>query len=427
MTTATQPESAEPIEEQKWPEENLASTVDQRGGFYPTRLGEMFEDGRFVVTRKLGWGAFSSVWLARDRLNDRHVALKILSAYGSKRTATGQLTESKVLARLASSNPSHRGFPHVLPFLEEFTFESFAGQHVCFVTEPLSFNVPTLRSYLPNKVFPLKLILNLVEDLLKGLEYLHDECGIVHSDLSPSNILLRPFDLDEIIMHQLAEEPSTIYGFPHTVSPKDLPFHPVSSIPLPFFHKSDSGERLHWVITDLGEAQFTDKPLTRIAQSYALRAPEVIMGLEYGPPIDIWSLGCLMYEFIAGQWLFDPKRSDDIPMEIDHLAQITQRTGEHFNEAVLQNYALRKEIKDITGRVILEKFIPHLYCWTEMLENAKARNSHMGLVGSDFIYNKADSQEVEEVIKFIKSCLTLDPAKRISAKEALNNPIFEDS
>jgi hypothetical protein len=50
-----------------WPEENLSSTTHQGGGFYPARLGETFDDGRFVISRKLGWGGFSTVWLARDR------------------------------------------------------------------------------------------------------------------------------------------------------------------------------------------------------------------------------------------------------------------------------------------------------------------------------------------------------------------------
>ena len=51
----------------KWPEEDLASTADESGGFYPLRLGETFDEQRFVITRKLGWGGFSTVWLARDR------------------------------------------------------------------------------------------------------------------------------------------------------------------------------------------------------------------------------------------------------------------------------------------------------------------------------------------------------------------------
>jgi len=52
---------------QKWPEEDITSTADEGGGFYPLRLGEAFDKTRFVVTRKLGWGGFSTVWLARDR------------------------------------------------------------------------------------------------------------------------------------------------------------------------------------------------------------------------------------------------------------------------------------------------------------------------------------------------------------------------
>jgi len=50
-----------------WPEEDLTSTADESGGFYSLRVGETLDDGRFVITRKLGWGGFSSVWLARDR------------------------------------------------------------------------------------------------------------------------------------------------------------------------------------------------------------------------------------------------------------------------------------------------------------------------------------------------------------------------
>ena len=56
-----------PLERQRWPEEDFSSTADEGGGFYPVRLGETFDNGRFVIKRKLGWGGFSSVWLARDR------------------------------------------------------------------------------------------------------------------------------------------------------------------------------------------------------------------------------------------------------------------------------------------------------------------------------------------------------------------------
>lgn len=37
------------------------------GGYHPVRLGDTFKNGRYVVAKKLGWGHFSTVWLAHDR------------------------------------------------------------------------------------------------------------------------------------------------------------------------------------------------------------------------------------------------------------------------------------------------------------------------------------------------------------------------
>jgi len=50
-----------------FPEEDLRSEGNNNSGFYPVRLGQCFEGGRYCVVRKLGWGHYSSVWLARDK------------------------------------------------------------------------------------------------------------------------------------------------------------------------------------------------------------------------------------------------------------------------------------------------------------------------------------------------------------------------
>ena len=36
------------------------------GGYHPVSIGDDFSAGRYVIVRKLGWGHFSTVWLARD-------------------------------------------------------------------------------------------------------------------------------------------------------------------------------------------------------------------------------------------------------------------------------------------------------------------------------------------------------------------------
>ena len=43
------------------------------GGYHPVHVGEVFKD-RYVVIQKLGWGHFSTVWLAKDKLHNTYVA-----------------------------------------------------------------------------------------------------------------------------------------------------------------------------------------------------------------------------------------------------------------------------------------------------------------------------------------------------------------
>ena len=37
-----------------------------KGGYHPVHVGDTFSDGRYLIVRKLGWGHFSTVWLAKD-------------------------------------------------------------------------------------------------------------------------------------------------------------------------------------------------------------------------------------------------------------------------------------------------------------------------------------------------------------------------
>lgn len=302
----------------KWPEEDLTSTAAEGGGFYPLRLGETLDDERFVIIRKLGWGGYSTVWLARDLRDNRHVALKVLSAYASSQIESGRLRELDLLRKVTNASPLHCGFGHVIHLSHEFSFDSFIGRHICFVLDVLSYSVSSLQSQLNDPRLPLKFILRIMKHVLKGLEYLHDECQIVHSgmssscfavieqpmqyptDLNPGNILLLPSDVDKVVTHEVLQHPATLYGFPKTIPPNELPFHPVLSTPLIFGLSMNTDAGLHWVIADLGHAHFQKEHLSKIVQPYALRAPEVVLGLGWGPAIDIWSLGCMVLFLLLG-------------------------------------------------------------------------------------------------------------------------------
>ena len=202
---------------------------------------------------------------------DRHVALKVLSAHASREIEAGRLGERELLRKVTNVSPSHHGFKHVIHLLHEFTFESSVGRHICFVTDVLSYSVPSLQNQLSDPRLPLEFILRLTKHVLKGLEYLHDECKVIHSgtfymrilcrcywrshrltDLKPGNILLLPSDVDKVVMYELSDQPAVLYNFPKTIPPDELPLHPVQSTPLIFGPETDQHAGFHWVIADLG-------------------------------------------------------------------------------------------------------------------------------------------------------------------------------
>ena len=147
-----------------------------------------------VGVRLCGWRETASrLWktsvpygnelIGKNRYN-RHVAIKVLSAFASRELKAGRLVERELLRQVTTASPLHQGFGHVIHLLHEFTFESAAGQHVCFVTDVLSYSLSGLQSRLKDPRLPLAFILCLTKHVLKGLEYLHDECKVVHSGMT---------------------------------------------------------------------------------------------------------------------------------------------------------------------------------------------------------------------------------------------------
>ena len=148
--------------------------------------------------------------------------------------------------------------------LHEFTFESSAGRHICFVMDVLSYGIPGLQSKLNNPLLGLNLVLGLTKHILKGLEYLHDECEVIHSgrycavflvigwsnilkDLKPANILLLPYDIDEVVEWEISRQPARLYGVSKAILSEKLPVPSVMSAPLTFVVDPSKGIKFHLV------------------------------------------------------------------------------------------------------------------------------------------------------------------------------------
>ncbi|KAJ1938724.1 serine/threonine protein kinase, CMGC, partial [Linderina pennispora] len=89
-----------------------------KGGYHPVKLGDQFKDKRYKVVRKLGWGHFSTVWLAYDREKDIHVALKIVKSAAHYTEAAKD--EMELCQRAVDSKGNHVGENYVAQMLDSF-------------------------------------------------------------------------------------------------------------------------------------------------------------------------------------------------------------------------------------------------------------------------------------------------------------------
>jgi len=87
-------------------------------------------------------------------------------------------------------------------------------------------------------------------------------------------------------------------------------------------------EDLQVKLCDMGNACYIDKHYSDIIQTREYRSPEVILGGEYNETADIWSLACMIFELVTGDYLFDPKKGKNYKKNDDHLALISELIGQ---------------------------------------------------------------------------------------------------
>ncbi|EJU05906.1 kinase-like protein [Dacryopinax primogenitus] len=179
-----------------------------RGGYHPVHIGDSFSDGRYVVVRKLGWGHFSTVWLAKDQKLNRHVALKVVKS--APRYTETALDEIKLCQRLISADPAHPGRNHVISFLDHFRHRGPNGTHVCMVFEVLGENLLGLIKRHQNKGVPHHMVKQIAKQILLGLDYMHRKCGVIHTDLKPENVLVCIDNVEEVIRAELENTPTAV-------------------------------------------------------------------------------------------------------------------------------------------------------------------------------------------------------------------------
>ncbi|PSN40987.1 SRSF protein kinase 1 [Blattella germanica] len=194
-----------------------------KGGYHPVRIGDFFQ-GRYHVTRKLGWGHFSTVWLCWDLVDKQFVALKVVKS-ASHFTETA-LDEIKLLKTVRESDANDPKRNKTVQLLNDFKISGVNGTHVCMVFEVLGHNLLKLIIKSNYRGIPRANVKSIIRQVLEGLDYLHTKCKIIHTDIKPENVLIC---IDEASIRRLASEATEL----HTLGLK-LPVSLISTAPKEF-------------------------------------------------------------------------------------------------------------------------------------------------------------------------------------------------
>jgi len=196
--------------------------------------------------------------------------------------------------------------------------------------------------------FSLKLIRRFTKQLLGTLILLHNK-RVIHCDLKPENVLLA---------------------------------HPM---------------RTEIKVIDFGSSCFEHEKVYTYIQSRFYRSPEVILGMSYGMPIDMWSLGCILAELYTGYPIFPGEN------EQEQLACIMEVFGPP-EKHLIEKSTRRKLFFDSMGK-------------PRVVVSSKGRR------------RKPSSKDLRQVLKcddeafldFVARCLRWDPARRMTPHEGMNH------
>ncbi|KAE8555628.1 hypothetical protein EYB25_000326 [Talaromyces marneffei] len=267
------------------------------GGYHPVNLGDTFKDNRYEVHHKLGWGEFSTVWLAYDKEQKIWVSLKIKTADSSLESREHDCMQ--VLQKNCQGNLSSK---YIVQLLDFFLHHGPNGTHQCLVFELLGPPVhKVLREYDDSQErLETDIILRMSRQLLESIDFIHS-VGIGHGDISSRNMVFSCNNLSTVTQEYLFQ----VLGAPVSEQLTRLDGGQLSEgLPKSLVK---AAEWIGWIdededlrLFDFGDSLFQGKEPAKPAHLGSLRAPETIFEKSFDYRIDLWHAGCMIYSFIFG-------------------------------------------------------------------------------------------------------------------------------
>ncbi|KAL8678538.1 MAG: hypothetical protein Q9186_005118 [Xanthomendoza sp. 1 TL-2023] len=335
---------------------------DDDEGYYKILPGEVLEN-RYHVQSNLGRGMFSGVVRATDQKLGKLTAIKIIRNNESMKKAG--LKEVDILQKLAAADPEDK--KHVVRLERIFEHKG----HLCMVFENLSINLrEVLKKFGRDVGINLKAVRAYAQQMFLGLSLLR-KCNVLHADLKPDNVLV-----------------------------------------------NESRNVLK--ICDLGSASdATENEITPYLVSRFYRAPEIILGIPYDFGIDVWSIGCTLFELYTGKILFTGRSNNQM------LRAIMECRGKFSHKILRKAEFGRQHFDDLLNFRSIEKDkltgkdVVRILNFTKPTRDLRSR-----LMANARGMDEVEMKELYSFIDLLDRCLNLNSEKRCTPVEALKHPFI---
>mmetsp|Transcript_7570 Transcript_7570/g.12748 ORF Transcript_7570/g.12748 Transcript_7570/m.12748 type:complete len:486 (+) Transcript_7570:2338-3795(+) len=322
--------------------------------------------GRYEVQDMLGQAAFSTALQCVDLAAEEHEEQWVcLKVIKNNKDFFDQsLDEIKLLQYINSCGDADEH--HVLRLIDFF----YCKEHLFIVSELLKENLYEFGRFIRESdnepYYTMPRLKRIMKQVLEALVFIHS-LNLIHCDIKPENIVIKSFSRCEV------------------------------------------------KLIDFGSSCFTSDHLTTYIQSRSYRAPEVIIGHKYDTCIDIWSVGAVLAELHTGYVLF---QNDSVPTMLSritgvlgafpqHVLSRGKDTGKYFS---LSNIVYERD-DDGSFQLIFPK------------KTDLASRLHL----PEDPRRDTLSEEEELFLDFVRQMLHLDPARRLTADQALRHPWLADA
>ncbi|KAK5945170.1 MAPK-activated protein kinase Srk1 [Knufia obscura] len=262
---------------------------------------------RFILIEKMGDGAFSNVYKARDTQTGAEVAIKVVRKFemnsnqGDAHLHADFKKQPKGVERanILKEVQIMRQLDH--PNIVKLIDFSESRQYYYIVLE-LCPGGELFHQIVRLTYFSEDLSRHVIVQVAKALVYLHEDKGVVHRDIKPENLLFYPVP------------------FIPTKTPK--PHGPEDE------DKADEGEFVPGVgAGGIGQIKIADFGLSKVVWdsqtmtpcgTVGYTAPEIVKDERYSKSVDMWALGCVLYTLLCG---FPPFYDESIQVLTEKVAR----------------------------------------------------------------------------------------------------------